>query len=139
MQTGTRRTMPLCRRMLFQHLYCNCNDADRRQTACLQNNAKNQCANTKIAFPSQRVSPSRLADLHGLVNRAQLPQSSVQRKQQQKQPKTKTVVIETQCQKPLTPQKLTSRFTTPALNQNDPVLISPSRTYMATITPAVEN
>jgi hypothetical protein len=44
-------------------------------------------------------------NLHGFVNRNQLPQSSVQRKQLQKQPKTKTVVIESQWQKPLTQHK----------------------------------
>jgi hypothetical protein len=44
-------------------------------------------------------------DLHGFLNRAQLPQSPVQRKQLPKKPKTKTVVIETQWQKPLSNHK----------------------------------
>jgi hypothetical protein len=43
--------------------------------------------------------------LHGFVNGAQLPQSSVQKKQQEKQPKTETVDIESQWQKPLTQHK----------------------------------
>jgi hypothetical protein len=52
-------------------------------------------------FPAQWCS----MDLHSFANRAQLPRSSVQRKQLQKQPKTKTVVIESQWQKPLKQHK----------------------------------
>ena len=62
MQIGTRRTMALYRRMLFQHPHNNCNDANRRQTACLQYNVRNLCTNTKIAFPLKLKFQHR--DLH---------------------------------------------------------------------------
>jgi hypothetical protein len=45
-------------------------------------------------------------NLHGFVNGAQLPQSPVPKKQQQKQPKTKTADIDTQWQKPLSKHKI---------------------------------
>ena len=114
MQNGTRRTMTLNHRMLLQHLYNNSNDADRRQTAYPQNNARNHCTNTKIAFrynASFSIGPCTFhaqwcsMNLHCFVNRAQCLASPVTKKQQQKQPKTKTVDIETQWQKPLSKLK----------------------------------
>jgi hypothetical protein len=44
-------------------------------------------------------------NLHGLPTRAQMPQSSVPKEQQENQPETKTVDIETQCENPLTQTK----------------------------------
>jgi hypothetical protein len=47
----------------------------------------------------------RSMNLHSFVNRAQCLANPVTKKQQRKQPKTKTVVIESQWQKPLTKHK----------------------------------
>ena len=44
-------------------------------------------------------------NLHGLLNRVQLPRCSVPKEQQGNQPETKTVDIETQCENPLTQTK----------------------------------
>ena len=106
--------MPLYRNMLFQHLYMLSNGAYRRRAACLMYNARNHCTNTKIAFrynASFSIGPCTFhaqwcsMNLHCFVNRAQCLASPVTKKQQQKQPKTKTVVIESQWQKPLTQHK----------------------------------
>ncbi len=70
MQTGTRRTMALYRRMLFQHPHNNGNDADRRQTAYLTHNAKKPLCKHKNCFPvTTQVSASRPA--HSPLNGAQ--------------------------------------------------------------------
>jgi hypothetical protein len=46
--------------------------------------------------------------LHGSSNAGQLPRCPVPKKQQQKQPETKTVDIATQCEKPLSKPKNSS-------------------------------
>ncbi len=90
------------------------NSASFVQQRFWQLEQKSCLKNCLTAFPLQRMFLNRgLAiscsmgsmNLHNCVNRAQLPQSPVPKKQQQKQPKTKTADIATQWQKPLTQHK----------------------------------
>jgi hypothetical protein len=113
--------MPLLCGMLFQHQNCNSILAEQRQTAYLLNNAVNHGANPKIASrkpPSQRfcTMPSVPAQCPAYPHNActmklqrctihcNLLKASVQPKQLQKQPETKTTDIVIQQNTPRKPK-----------------------------------
>jgi hypothetical protein len=83
----------------------------KQKRLSLSHNGKNHCTNPKIDSESHlTASPSQRMFLHRgstqfLLNGAQCLASPVTKKQQRKKPKTKTVVIESQCQKPLSNRK----------------------------------
>jgi hypothetical protein len=77
----------------------------RVQTHCFAYPAQTAQLSRSLVQPKQPEKQSIAQKLSNSVNRAQLPQSPFPKKQQRKQPKTKTVDIETQWQKPLTQHK----------------------------------